>query len=250
MPPDRAAMEKAVASFLIAAGLELDDPNLTQTPRRVTEAWAGEFLDGYEASARDALGEQYPVSKKSDRELVVVTQLRFRSMCPHHMLPYSGRAHLAYVPGKRVVGFGRLAKLVDVFAHRLILQEELARQVARALMKELKSQGAACVLEAQQSCLRLRGGEQHDAVTHAEAYEGVLREAALRAELWARITAKGPLVSPPQRVPDSLSRAEPRGSPARPTHGLSLGDKSRPRGRLGASASVPGSSRSRGKARR
>ncbi len=188
--PDRARMERAVAAFLDAAGLDRDDDNLRETPARVAEAWADEFLDGYGRTAAQALGEQFPVSKRSDRELVVVTGLRFRSMCPHHLLPYSGRAHLAYVPGKRVVGFGRLSKLVDTFAHRLILQEELARQVARALAKELGSQGAACVLEAEQTCLRLRGGEQHDAVTHAEAYEGVLREKGLRAELWARIQRK------------------------------------------------------------
>lgn len=188
--PDRARMEKAVASFLAAAGLELEDPNLTQTPQRVADAWVDEFLDGYQRSAPEALGEQFPVSKKSDRELVVVTRLRFRSMCPHHLLPYSGTAHLAYVPGDRVVGFGRLARLVDVYAHRLILQEELARQIAVTLMKVLGSQGAACVIEAEQTCLRLRGGEQHEAVTHAEAYEGVLKDRALRAELWARIGSR------------------------------------------------------------
>lgn len=180
-------MEQAVAAFLRACGLELDDENLKDTPARVAEAWALEFLDGYAASPKEALGEQFPVSKRSDRELVVVTGLRFRSMCPHHLLPYSGRAHVAYVPGKRVVGFGRLSALIDTFAHRLILQEELARQVAGALMKHLGSQGAACVLQAEQTCLRLRGGHQRDAVTHAEAYEGVLREQGLRAELWARI---------------------------------------------------------------
>ena len=109
-------------------------------------------------------------------------------MCPHHLLPYSGRAHLAYLPGKSVVGFGRLAALLDLFAHRLILQEELAAQVARALKEQLRSPATACILEAEQTCLRLRGGNQHHAVTHAEAYEGKLRkDSALRRELWARI---------------------------------------------------------------
>jgi GTP cyclohydrolase I len=185
--PDRAAMQRAVAGFLTAAGLDLADENFRDTAQRVTEAWADEFLSGYRKSAADALAERFPVSKPSDRELVVVTGLHFRSMCPHHLMPYSGTAHLAYVPGKSVVGFGRLAALVDVFAHRLVLQEELARNVAVALMQELGSQGAACVISAEQTCLRLRGQEQHQAVTHSEAYEGVLKEAALRAELWQRI---------------------------------------------------------------
>lgn len=185
--PDRAAMQRAVADFLTAAGLDLSDENFRDTAQRVTEAWSDEFLSGYRKSAADALAERFPVSKPSDRELVVVTGLHFRSMCPHHLMPYSGTAHLAYVPGKSVVGFGRLSALLDVFAHRLVLQEELARNVAVALMQELGSQGAACVISAEQSCFRLRGQEQHQAVTHSEAYEGVLKEAALRAELWQRI---------------------------------------------------------------
>ncbi|MBL9037078.1 MAG: GTP cyclohydrolase I [Archangium sp.] len=183
-------MRRAVADFLKAAGLDLSDANLEQTPERVTEAWADEFLEGYRRSPADVLAERFPVTKASERELVVITGLDFRSMCPHHLLPYSGRAHLAYVPGDSVIGFGRLPKLLDVFAHRLILQEELARRVASALMTHLGSQGAACVLEAEQTCLRLRGDEHAHAVTHTEAYEGVLREPALRRELWARIGAR------------------------------------------------------------
>lgn len=180
-------MKRAIADFLRAAGVDPADPNLRETPSRVAAAWADEFLAGYRTSAAEVLAERFPVSKKSDRELVVVSGLWFRSMCPHHLLPFSGRAHVAYVPGESVIGFGRLSALIDAFAHRLILQEELARQVTHALMTELGSQGAACVLEAEQTCLRLRGGEQCDAVTHAEAYEGVLREKGLRAELWARL---------------------------------------------------------------
>ena len=101
----------------------------------------------------------------------------------------AGMSHLAYVPGKEVVGFGRLSALIDVFAHRLVLQEELARQIARALQDELGSQGAACLIRAEQTCFRLRGEEQHAAVTFSEAYEGVLKEKALRAELWHRVDA-------------------------------------------------------------
>lgn len=194
-------MADAVAKFLRASGLELDDPNLKETPERVTQAWADEFLSGYQASAKQVLAERFPVSTASKRELVVVTDIAFRSMCPHHLLPFSGRAHVAYLPGKSVVGFGRLSALVDVFAHRLILQEELARQVARALAVELKSPATACVLEAEQTCLRLRGGHQRDAVTHAEAYEGLLeKDSALRRELWARIERPAPRKAKARKV--------------------------------------------------
>jgi GTP cyclohydrolase I len=180
-------MAKAIGRFLVSAGLDTADENLKDTPRRVAEAFATEFLDGYSQDPAAILSEQFPVSKRSDRELVVITKLHFRSMCPHHLLPYSGLAHIAYVPGKSVIGFGRIGALLDVYAHRLVLQEELARNVATALMTFLKTQGAACVIEAEQTCLRLRGGEQHQAVTHTEAYEGVLKDTALRAELWSRI---------------------------------------------------------------
>ncbi|MBL8949250.1 MAG: GTP cyclohydrolase I FolE [Myxococcaceae bacterium] len=186
--PDRARMERAVADFLDAMGLDRNDPNLKATPERVAEAWLEEFIDGYAKKPDEQLGERFPAGKTSKRQLVVVTQLRFHSMCPHHLLPYTGTAHLAYLPGREVVGFGRLNAILETFAHRLTLQEEIARNVARALAQSLKSPATACILQAEQTCLRLRGGHQRDAVTHAEAYEGLLkRDAGLRSELWARI---------------------------------------------------------------
>jgi GTP cyclohydrolase I len=186
--PDAEAMAAAVRDFLRASGLPLDDANLVDTPGRVAEAWMNEFIDGYARTPEEALGETFPAPPESSGELVVVTDLRFHSMCPHHLLPYEGVAHVAYVPGKRVVGFGRLSALVDCFAHRLILQEDLARHVASSLARVLGSPATACILEAHQLCLRIRGDRQRDAVTHAEAYEGRLRrDGALRRELWARL---------------------------------------------------------------
>jgi GTP cyclohydrolase I len=181
-------MAAAVKEFLRAAGLPLSDPNLADTPERVAEAWVSEFLDGYGKTPEEALGETFPAPPDSSGELVVVTDLRFHSMCPHHLLPFEGRAHVAYVPSRKVVGFGRLSALVDCFAHRLILQEDLARHVAGSLARVLGSTATACIIEAKQSCLRLRGDKQRDAVTHAEAYEGLLRrDGALRRELWTRL---------------------------------------------------------------
>ncbi len=179
------ALERAVARFLHAAGVDLNDPNLRETPSRVAQAWLEELIDGYGRTPEEALGERYPAPKNSSGEMVVVTDLRFHSMCPHHLLPYVGRAHLAYVPGKHVVGFGRLAALVDTFAHRLVLQEDLARSIAEALARTLGSPAAACVLEAEQACLRLRGSCQVDARTHAEAYVGSFKtDAELRQRFW------------------------------------------------------------------
>lgn len=188
--PDVAAMEGAVRAFLSAAGLDATSAELAETPARVAAAWASGFLDGYARTPKEALAKTYPAPKGSRGELVVVTGLHFHSMCPHHLLPVEGRATLAYVPGKRVVGFGRLGALLDTLAHRLVLQETLAREVAGALARELGSPATACVLEAHQACLRVRGEEQSEAVTHAEAYTGALRkEGALRRELWVRIAS-------------------------------------------------------------
>jgi GTP cyclohydrolase I len=181
-------MERAISDFLAAAAVDLTDPNLRHTPRRVAEAWMSEFLDGYQKTPERVLGELYPASSGSSGELVVLTDLRFHSMCPHHLLPYEGTAHLAYVPSGKVVGFGRLSALLDCFAHRLILQEELVRQVASSLAKVLGSPATACIVQAEQACLRVRGHRQRLARTHTEAYEGLLRrDKALRRELWSRI---------------------------------------------------------------
>ena len=184
-------MATAIQDFLRAAGLGASaDPNLVGTPERVAEAWAADFLDGYARTAEEALGELIPASAGAADELVVVTDLRFHSMCPHHLLPVAGRAHVAYVPARWVAGFGRLSTLVDCFAHRLILQEDLAREVARSLARVLESPATACIIEAEQACLRVRGPQQHEALTHSDAYEGRLRkDGALRRELWARLAA-------------------------------------------------------------
>ncbi len=187
---DRPRMEAAVREFLLAAGIDLQLADLLETPQRVTDAWADEFLAGYQSTARQALSERFSVDRSSDRSLVVVTDIRFRSMCPHHLLPYSGHVHLAYLPKGEIVGFGRLSALIDVFAHRLILQEQLAVQIVDALMTELNCAGAACAIDAEQSCFRLRGQEQHEAVTHSDAYAGVLSDGDLRREFWLRIGAR------------------------------------------------------------
>ncbi len=181
-------MERAIADFLSAAGVELADANLRGTPKRVADAWASEFLDGYRKTPEQVLGEVYPAPAGSAGELVVLTDLRFHSMCPHHLLPYEGTAHIAYVPFKKVVGFGRLSALLDCFAHRLILQEELVRQVASSLARVLGSPATACIVQTEQACLRVRGHRQRGVRAHTEAYEGLLRrDKGLRRELWARI---------------------------------------------------------------
>jgi GTP cyclohydrolase I len=183
---DPRRMATAVRQFLDAAGIPLRG-ELRRTPARVAQVWQQDFLDGYRGSPADALGELYAAPGS---DLVCATGLDFHSSCPHHLLPYRGLAHLAYLPGPGVVGFSRLAKLVDVLAHRLVIQEVLAREIAEALQGGARALGAGCVLEAEQACLSCRGEARSRAVTTAEAYVGRFsRSAELRQRFAAAIEA-------------------------------------------------------------
>jgi GTP cyclohydrolase IA len=176
--PDAPAMARAIQAFLGAAGLRLEG-ELVGTPGRVAQAWADDFLDGYRSSPAEALGPLLPASGAG---LVSVTGLDFHSSCPHHLLPYRGLAHLAYLPARGVVGFSRLGRLVDVLGHRLVLQEVLARQIVEAIVAGTGALGAGCVLETEQACVTCRGRLRSRARTTSEAFVGQL---AKRSELRA-----------------------------------------------------------------
>ena len=131
-----AELAGAVEAFLDALELPREvraASDLAGTPRRVAEAWREDLLDGYRQDPAAILADSMPATS---RALVAVTGIDFHSMCPHHLLPSRGVAHVAYVPGERVVGFGQIARLVDALAHRLVLEEDLARDVAEALVRE------------------------------------------------------------------------------------------------------------------
>jgi GTP cyclohydrolase I len=135
------ALRAAVEALLRAAGRDpTADPDFAETPRRVAELWQREFLAGYAMDPAAILGD--PVLGEADPDVVVVGGLRFHSMCPHHLLPYRGVAHVAYLPRGKLVGFGRLAELVDCFTKRLTLQERATHQIADALCRHLGAGGA------------------------------------------------------------------------------------------------------------
>ena len=160
MPTDRAALKSAIDALLRASGLDPDrDGDFQSTPDRVAKLWETEFLAGYAMDPGAILGD--PVVGEADPDVVVVGGLRFHSMCPHHLVPYRGVAHVAYLPAGKLVGFGRLADLVDCFTKRLTLQERATHQIADALWRGLGARGAGCVIEAEQMCLALPG-EKHD----------------------------------------------------------------------------------------
>jgi len=190
--PDGRAAAEAVARFLDS--LHLPDgvrrsTGLAGTPGRVAEAWLKDLVDGYRTEPRDVLADGTPTRS---RDLVSLTGIEFHSVCPHHLLPSRGVAHVGYLPGGKLVGFGQIVRLVDALAHRLVLQEDLARQVAQALVEHLGARGAGCVLEAEHLCLTVRGERRSRARAHAEAYAGALaREGAPRRRFLAAIARAG-----------------------------------------------------------
>lgn len=185
MPYNPEAMSVAVAALLQAAGLDpACNADLRQTPDRVARLWHEEFLAGYAMDPAKILGE--PVVGESDPDVVMVAGLRFHSMCPHHLVPFRGVAHLAYIPAGKLAGFGRLADLVECFTKRLTLQERATHQIAQALWHGLSARGAGCVMEAEQLCLALPG-ERHDkSGVLTSAFVGEMQE---RPDLKSRLLA-------------------------------------------------------------
>lgn len=182
-PPDPSNLEAALDAFLRAAGLDpAADADLRQTAARVAKVWQVEFLAGYRMDPAAILGE--PVVGEADPDVVVVGGLRFHAMCPHHLLPYRGVAHVAYIPNGKLVGFGRLADLVDCFTRRLTLQERATHQIAEALFRHLGAHGAGCVIEAEHMCLALPGEKHDQSGVVTSAFVGTMRE---RPDLKSRL---------------------------------------------------------------
>ncbi len=180
-------LRAAVDALLRAAGRDpAADPDLGETGRRVAQLWRAEFLAGYQMDPAAILGD--PVTGEADPDVVVVRGLRFHAMCPHHLLPYRGVAHVAYMPNGKLAGFGRLAELVDCFSKRLTLQERATSQIAEALWQHLGARGAGCVMEAEQLCLALPAEKHDQSAVITSAFAGEMRE---RPDLKARLLENG-----------------------------------------------------------
>lgn len=154
-PPDQAAVEEAVRTLLRWAG---DDPareGLAGTPQRVASAYK-EFFSGYGENPAEILERTFEEVAGYD-EMVVLRDIRLESYCEHHMAPILGKAHIGYLPDKRVVGISKLARLLEVFARRLQIQEKLTAQVADTINEVLRPQGVGVVIEAEHHCMTTRG---------------------------------------------------------------------------------------------
>ena len=185
MPPanvDVPRIERAVREILLAVGEDPDREGLLKTPNRVARAY-GELMAGLRSDPRQHLKTVF--HERYD-EVVLLRDIEFHSLCEHHLLPFTGKAHVAYLPDGKVVGLSKLARLVEGFARRPQVQERLTGQIADALMEELNPIGAACVIEAVHTCMTIRGAKKHGSAMVTSALRGIFKEnPASRAEVLA-----------------------------------------------------------------
>ncbi|QAB17023.1 GTP cyclohydrolase I [Leucobacter muris] len=186
---DRERIAAAVRELLSAIGSDPDSVELASTPSRVADAYA-EFFAGVGQDPVQHLADAVPVGERTG-ELVMLRDIELRSVCEHHLLPFRGRAHVAYRPGSRIVGLSALPKVVDTLAARPQVQERLGQQIVDALEAGLAPEGVLVVLEASHGCVADRGVRQTEAVTVTVASSGVLAEPEARSEAMALIGGAG-----------------------------------------------------------
>ncbi len=174
-------IEAAVRDILASVGEDPDRDGLLDTPGRVARSYT-ELLGGYGEDPADHLERQFEVDHE---EMVIVKDIPFSSMCEHHMLPFIGRAHVAYLPGPggKVCGLSKLARVVDGYARRLQVQERLTGQIADAIVDRLNAAGVLVVIEAEHLCMSMRGVKKPGSMTTTSAVRGLFKENAVtRAE--------------------------------------------------------------------
>jgi GTP cyclohydrolase I len=163
------AFEQAVTSMLEASGIEIDPAHTGRTAQRVSELWQKRLLDGYEIDPAEALGLGF---EDACRDMVIVRNMAVHGVCPHHLLPFRGVAHVAYLPDGRLHGFGRIARMIDAIGHRYTYQEWMTNDIANALISHGQARGAACLLETEQLCLLMGENRRGDERVVTQCYAG------------------------------------------------------------------------------
>jgi GTP cyclohydrolase I len=181
---DRQRIRAAVREILSAVGEDPDREGLEDTPDRVARMYE-ELFAGLQSDARDVLKRTF--TQKYD-EIVLERDIGFESLCEHHLLPFIGKAHVAYLPNGKIVGLSKLARAVEILSRRAQVQERMTEELADLLMEELEPRGVAVILEASHTCMTIRGIRKIDSVCVTSAMRGVFKEKqSTRAELMALI---------------------------------------------------------------
>jgi len=178
-PTASESLARSVRAFLSALGRDPDSSALRETPARVAEAWR-HFTSGYRSSASDIFSEG--VFEDSYDGMVLVRDIDFFSVCEHHLVPFFGKCHVAYVPSRKVAGLSKVARLVELHARRLQVQERMTREIARDLQAALKPRGVAVRMEARHLCMAMRGVEQKNADVVTVYAAGVFKTDSALAE--------------------------------------------------------------------
>jgi len=173
MAEDRATVEEAVRVILRHCGEDPAREGLARTPSRVAKAF--EFLtSGYDEDPKVAINGAL-FTEEDYQEMILCKNLDFYSLCEHHLLPFFGKAHVAYLPNRRIVGLSKIARMVEIFARRLQVQERMTTQIAHTIIDEIEPLGVAVVLEAEHLCMRMRGVEKQNSYVTTSAMLGVFR---------------------------------------------------------------------------
>jgi GTP cyclohydrolase IA len=181
---DRAATERAAADLLVALGADLSDEQLRETPRRMAEAYA-ELL-----TAEPFSPTTFPNERGYD-ELVLVRSIPFHSLCMHHLLPFHGVAHVGYLPGERIVGLSKLARVVEFYSRSLQVQEGLTTEIADWVQEQLEPKGVGVVLVAEHLCMSLRGVQKVGTRTVTSALRGLVRDDPRTRQEFLALTTNG-----------------------------------------------------------
>jgi GTP cyclohydrolase I len=188
MPVDLKKIEALTRELLIAIGEDPDREGLQKTPSRVAKAM--EFLtSGYRTDLKKVINDA--VFTQTTNSMVIVKNIEVYSMCEHHMLPFYGRCHIGYIPTGKVFGVSKLARMVDMFARRLQLQERLTEQISSAIMETINATGVGVMIEARLLCMMMRGVEKQNSVMVTSSVTGTFRESqATREEFLSLIGAR------------------------------------------------------------
>lgn len=187
LPKSQTRIEAQVREMLVDLGEDPNRDGLRRTPHRVAKMY-GELLEGYTQKLDKIVNGALFEASYGEGEMVVVADIEYNSMCEHHMLPFVGNAHIAYVPHDRVIGLSKIPRIVDMFAHRLQIQERLTNEIADAIGEVLDPLGVMVLVEGEHSCARLRGVKKHGVNMVTTAQRGAFREdRELRSEFYRLI---------------------------------------------------------------